>query len=183
MHLAVVLASVPETWAHAPDPTRHRIREFLRTADVIAAESPASGITQSWHLTLRDGTRRYDASFQSVDHRKTVARLVRSRALNFVDSYRYNMAAFQVAEIVGVLASATIVGWVTVEREWNGQGAINWWIDDVMFDEATRLEERQRPDGVSAWRAQLGCMAVLGWCAIPIAIRPTCCTLATGRSS
>ena len=52
---------------------------------------------------------------------------------------------------------------VTVERKWKGEtGAISWWIDDVMFDEATRIEKSQRPDEIAAWVAQKGRMSIFG---------------------
>ena len=86
-----------------------------------------------------------------------MARLGRRPELNFVDSYRYNIAAYRLAELVGLGHMIP----VTVEREWNGRtGAISWWIDDVMFDEATRREEGRRPDDVTAWSTQQGRMSV-----------------------
>ena len=155
--LGVLLASAPAAWAQGPALTTPQIREFLRTADVIAAEQSSIGVTQPWRLTLSDGTLTHDASFQSVDERKAVARLGRSREFNFVDSYRYNIAAYQLAELIGLGDMVP----VTVERAWNGRtGALSWWIDDVMFDEATRLEERRAPDDVTAWSTQLGRMSV-----------------------
>ncbi len=157
--LAAFLASAPEAWAQTPTLTTAKIREFLRSANVIAAEQTSTGVTQPWRLTLTDGTLTHDAGFQSVDQHEDVQRLGRSRELNFVDSYRYNIAAYQVAELVGL---ADMIP-VTVERTWNGVvGALSWWIDDVMFDEATRIEERRRPDDVATWSAQLARMFVFG---------------------
>ena len=155
--LGVLLASAPAAWAQRPTLTVPQIREFLRMADVIAAEQSSIGVTRPWRLTLSDGTLTHDASFQSVDQRKEVARLGRSRELSFVDSYRYNIAAYQLAELVGLGHMVP----VTVEREWNGRpGALSWWIDDVTFDEATRQEEGRRPNDVAAWSTQLGRMMV-----------------------
>ena len=157
--LAVFLASVPDAWAQAPTLTPAQIREFLRSADVIAAEQTSTGVTQPWQLTLTDGTLTHDAAFQSVDQHEAVQRLGRGRELNFVDSYRYNIAAYQLAELVGL---ADMIP-VTVERTWRGRkGALSWWIDDVMFDEATRIEERQRPDDMAAWSVQLARMSIFG---------------------
>ena len=42
----------------------------------------------------------HDAAFQSVDQHEDVKRLGLKRELNFVDSYRYNIAAYQLAELV-----------------------------------------------------------------------------------
>ena len=155
--LAALCASASAAWAQTPTLTTREKQKFLRTADVIAAEQTGKGITRPWRLTLSDGTVTHDAGFQSIDERKQVQRLGRTRELNFVDSYRYNIAAYELAELVGLGDMIP----VTVEREWNGRtGALSWWIDDVMFDEATRLKERQRPGDVAAWSSQMGRMLV-----------------------
>ena len=143
--------------AQAPAWQSAQMREFLRSAEVSAAEQTSKGVTQPWRLTLTDETLTHDAAFQSVDQHKAVKRLGRKWEANFVDSYRYNIAAYQLAELVGL---ADMIP-VTVERKWEGRvGALSWWVDDVMFDEATRIERRQRPDDVAAWSRQLARMLV-----------------------
>jgi len=157
--VAVVLMSGSAARAQAPTLDTDRIREFLRSAEVIAAERTATGVTQPWRLTLSDGTLTHDAAFQSIDERKAVQRLGQRLERNFVDSYRYNIAAYRLAELLGLAEMIP----VTVERRWNGTvGALSWWIDDVMFDEAARIAERRRPDDVAAWSAQMGRMQVFG---------------------
>ena len=50
---------------------------------------------------------------------------------------------------------------VTVERRWNGRpGALSWWLDDVMFDEETRLNEGRWPSDMTNWSAQMYRMLV-----------------------
>ena len=123
-------------------PSDDEIHEFLLTAEVIATEQAGKGTTQSWRLTLSDDTLTHDAHFQSVDRnegpRQVGDRLVR----NFVDSYRYNIAAYGLAKLVGLGDMMP----VTVERTWDGErGSLSSWLDDVMFDEQTRRETRIRP--------------------------------------
>ena len=155
--LATLLTSVPLARAQGPTLTVQEMRAFLQSAEVVGAEQTSTGVTQPWRLTLSDGTLTHDAAFQSVDQRKSRQRLGKTQELNFVDSYRYNIAAYELAVVVGLEDMVP----VTVEREWKGKtGALSWWIDDVMFDEATRIEQRQRPDDVSGWSAQLARMAV-----------------------
>ena len=44
---------------------------------------------------------------------------------------------------------------VTVEREWEGTpGAMTWWIDDVLMNEETRLDERRWPDDMQRYTQQ-----------------------------
>lgn len=149
----VLFASASLAWAQGPALTVEEKRAFLRSAEVVGAEQTSKGVTQPWRLTLSDGTLTHDAAFQSVDERKDRQRLGKTEELNFVDSYRYNIAAHELAELVGLGDMVP----VTVEREWNGEtGALSWWIDDVMFDEVERIEEGRRPDDVAAWISQMG---------------------------
>ena len=46
-------------------------------------------------------------------------------------------------------------------RTWNGTpGALSWWLDDVMFDEQTRLEQRRWPQDLESWGAQIDRMSL-----------------------
>ena len=145
-------ASVSLAWAQGPALSVEEKRSFLRSAEVVGAKQTSKGVTQPWRLTLSDGTLTHDAAFQSVDERKNRQRLGKTEEFNFVDSYRYNIAAHELAELVGLGDMVP----VTVEREWKGEtGALSWWIDDVMFDEVQRIEEGRRPDDIAAWVSQL----------------------------
>ena len=45
---------------------------------------------------------------------------------------------------------------VSVPRTWRGeQGALTWWVDDVRFDEQTRLVSRTWPPDLDAWGRQM----------------------------
>ena len=61
------------------------IEQFLLTAEVVAARPIGKGVTNSWRLTLSDGTTTHDAAFQSFDRHKPVAG--RRTELQFKDSY------------------------------------------------------------------------------------------------
>ena len=139
-------------WAQAPAVSPAEAARFLETAEIIDAVPIGQGVTKPWRLTLRDGTRTHDAQFQSVDQTEAVRRLGRSRELNFVDSYRYNIAAYRLASLIGLGHMMP----VTVERTWDGKrGALSWWIDDVMFTEQARQEERRWPEDMKRWNDQM----------------------------
>ena len=149
---ALQLASLTVAWAGEAPLTRAEIRDFLLTAEIVAAAPIGKGVTQPWRLTLSDGTMSHDAAFQSVDQSKLRQRLGRRTEFNFVDAYRYNIAAYRVAELLGIEEMIP----VTVERRWGERdGALSWWLDDVMFDEATRIKERRWPEDMEAWTAQM----------------------------
>jgi hypothetical protein len=127
--------------------------EFLRTARVVAARPATKGITDSWRLTLADGSLTHDASFQSIDVRSTVKDLGGGRVeLGFVDSYRYNIAAFHLAVLLGLDDMVP----VSVERKWHAKtGALTWWVDDVLMDENEFMERGLSSSDPAGWSAQI----------------------------
>ena len=152
--LALLMASAP-TSAQPPGISKDQIREFLLAADVIAAEQTGTGTTRPWRLTLSDGTLTHDAHFQSVDRHEGPRRFGDRLERTFIDSYRYNIAAYGLAEVVGL---GDMVA-VTVERTWDGKrGSLSWRVDEVMFNEQTRLETRNWPADMERWSAQMARM-------------------------
>jgi len=123
------------------DPTlsNEEIKKFLLTAKVVKAKDSKKGITAPMRLTLSDGVRTHDASFQTIDEHKPMMQMASGRTeMNFVDSYKYNIAAYQLVEMLGL---EDIVP-VYVERKWEGKtGSLSWWLP-VQMDEADRLKQK-----------------------------------------
>ena len=150
--LLLTLTAVPAA-AQAPTLTEDEQRDFLLKAPIVSSRPAGKGITGSLRLTLDDGRVKHDAGFQSIDERASMEdrRQGRRRAgeLNFVDSYKYNIAAYQLARVLGLSAMMP----VTVERRWNGKtGSLTWWVDDFLMDEQER--EKQNAQGPSALNLQ-----------------------------
>jgi hypothetical protein len=82
--------------------TKEQIKQFLLTAKVVHSGEAKKGITHTMRLTLSDGTITGDASFQSIDEHKAEMKLATGTEPNFVDSYKYNIAAYALAELVGM---------------------------------------------------------------------------------
>ena len=105
-YFAVLACVVVSLAAHAADEsalTKDQIKQFLQTAEVIKNQPSSKGITHPWRLTLSNGTITHDASFQAVDEHKAENKLASGRVeLNFVDSYKYNIAAYQIAELLAM---------------------------------------------------------------------------------
>jgi hypothetical protein len=73
--------------------------------------------------------------------------------LGFVDSYRYNIAAYRLARLIGLEDMVP----VSVEREWRSRtGAMTWWVDDVMMNESQRIERGLLPPDGESWSRQAG---------------------------
>ena len=128
------------------------VRQFLRTAEVIKSEEIGKGLTHPWRLTLSDGKLTHDASFQDVNVRVQEAGFAGGgRELNFSDSYHFNIAAYELACLLGMDDMVP----VTVEREWRGKkGSLSWWLD-IKMDEEERSKSGIRPPDAHAWNAQM----------------------------
>src|SRR5512140_1354043 len=100
--------------ADQPTLTKDQIRQFLLTAKVVKSVQSDKGVTNPWQLTLTDGTITHDASFQKIDEHKTNVQLGTDNEMNFVDSYKYNIAAYALAELLDMDNMLPVY----VERKW-----------------------------------------------------------------
>ncbi len=73
--------------------------------------------------------------------------LIRAEEVNFRDSYKYDIAAYELAKMLGL---GDIMP-VTAERKWQGMtGSISRWLP-VKMDEAVRLSKKIEPPNPEAW--------------------------------
>src|SRR5579863_9741083 len=138
--------------ADEPTLTKDQIKEFLQTAEIVKSKDAPKGVTGTFRLTLSNGTITHDASFQSIDERKAQKQFSDGRVeFNFVDSYKYNIAAYRLAELLGIDSMLPVY----VERKWRGQtGSLSRWLP-VKMDEAQRMEKKlQAPDN-DKWNDQM----------------------------
>jgi hypothetical protein len=138
--------------AQAPDLTREQMKQFLLTAKVVESRHTTKGITNPWRLTLSDGTMTHDGGFQAIDeHRSSKQFGDGTTEINFVDSYKYNIAAYVLAELLGVEDMMPVY----VERKWDGQiGSLSWWLE-VKMDEGERIKQKLRPPNQESWNRQM----------------------------
>lgn len=135
-----------------PNLSKEQIKQFLLTAKVVRSKQGAKGITNPWRLTLSDGTITHDASFQAVDEHKTNMQFASGHSeLNFVDSYKYNIAAYTLAELLGIDDMVPVY----VERKWKGDtGSLSWWLP-VQMDEVERHKRSLQAPDPDAWNNQM----------------------------
>jgi len=135
-----------------PQLSEEEIRQFLLNARIVNSKGTPKGITMPSRLTLTDGKITHDAGFQTINERKNKQEFPDGRSeINFVDSYLYNIAAFELAKLLGISDMIP----VTVERSYRGKkGALSWWVP-TMMDEATRYTKKIQPRDVDAWNRQM----------------------------
>jgi hypothetical protein len=135
-----------------PTLNKEQIKQFLLTAKVVGSHGSKKGVTAPLRLTLSDGTVTHDASFQAIDEHKPMATLSSGRTeMNFVDSYKYNIAAYALAELVGMDDMLPVY----VERNWQGNtGSLSWWLP-IKMDEADRVKQKIPVPNPDAWDQQM----------------------------
>lgn len=149
-------AATPRT---AATMSRAQMRTFLLTARIVGEQKSSRGVTAPKRLTLSDGVVTHDASFQAVD--AIIPPSERNQPgdrfeVNFNDSYRYNLAAFALAELLGIGEMMP----VHVEREYQGRtGSLSWWAE-VQFDEEGRRKTDAQPANPTDWNHQMYRMRV-----------------------
>jgi hypothetical protein len=93
----------------------------------------------------------HDAHFQSIAERQNYKQLERGAEINFVDSYLYNIAAYELAGLIGLEDMLP----VTIERTWQGKaGAMAWWFSTLMT-EGERREKKISPPDVEAFNRSI----------------------------
>ena len=149
-----VCVTCPAAWAATDEPnlSKEQIKQFLLTAKVVGSHGSKKGITDTSRLTLSDGTVTHDASFQSVDEHSSVKKFADGRTeVNFVDSYKYNLAAYALAELVGFDDMMPVY----VERKVQGHaGSLSWWLP-IKMDDAERMKQKLEPPDKDAWNNQM----------------------------
>jgi len=137
--------------ADEPTLTTEQIKQFLLTAKVVNSREAKKGITHTLRLTLSDGPVTHDASFQPIDEHKSEMKFATYTEINFVDSYKYNIAAYALAELLSMEDMLPVY----VERKWAGKvGSLSWWLP-VKMDEAERHKQKLTPPDPDAWNNQM----------------------------
>ena len=126
----------------APAPpilTAEEMGQFLRQADIVATKSTKKGVTNAKRVTLFDGRIRHDAQIQDVNIELPIFEVgPKYTEVNFKDLYRYNIAGYRLALLLGLDNVP-----MSVERKVQGKEiAMTWWLDDYMMDEGDRQKKQ-----------------------------------------
>jgi len=144
-------ATPPKSNVTAADLTREQMEHFLISARIVAERPAGKGITGTRRVTLTDGQYTHDAHIQDIDVYQAEYRTKTGIEKNFRDSYKFNIAAYRLDKIMDL----NIVP-VCVPREVNGKpAAVDWWVDDVLFDEEGRRDKNAEPPDENELTRQL----------------------------
>jgi len=129
---------------------------FLLKAKVTNRRDAGSGVTGSSRVTLSDGRLTHDAHVQAVDVARAVFTAGKASEVNFKDTYRYNIAGYRLARLIGLDNVP-----MSVERNIEGKlAAVTWWVDDVQMDEGARLKKKTMAPDVQRFAKQIQVMKI-----------------------
>ena len=132
--------------------TTEQMQKFLLTAKVVSSKHTKKGVTDPWRLTLSDGTTTHEAVFQAIDEHKPYMQFADGHAeVNFIDSYKYNVAAYQLAQLIGMDDMIPVY----VERKWQGNVGSMSWVVPVQMDEQERLSKKVSSPDSDGWNKQM----------------------------
>jgi hypothetical protein len=129
--------------------TQEEAEAFLRSAPVVEVRQISTGVTKPSRVALDDGRFRHKAAVQALHACEDVEQGPARMRERVCDSYKYNLAAYELGKLLGI---ETIPP--TVERKFEDRkAAFTWWIDDVMtFGEMN--EKKVNPPSGERWNRQ-----------------------------
>ncbi len=146
-----LLLSQEQATPQAKQYSRAEMEQFLLHAEVVKKKPIGTGVTNSERATLSDGKLEHDAHIQSIDVQNSSFTSTKGTELNFKDTYKFNIAAYRLDQILGLNMTP-----VSVERKVAGKSsAVTWWVDDKMFDEVDRVKQGVSPPDKDAWNKQM----------------------------
>jgi|RhiMethySRZTD1v2_1073278.scaffolds.fasta_scaffold00203_38 hypothetical protein len=112
-------------------PAQAEMERFLLGGKIVRKKESSKGVTDAFRVTLSDGALTHDAQVQNVDIEKAFFQVdPKHTEVNFKDSYRYNIAAYKLAMMLGLDNVP-----MSVERVIEGKpSAVTWWLEGVMDD-------------------------------------------------
>ena len=134
-----------------PALTLEQKEAFLLKAKIVRTRGAGKGVTNTVRATLTDGTLTHDASIQTIDQYMTEFKSNRGTEFNFRDSWRYNVAAYRLDQMLELNMIPP-----SVERHYQSKpGAFTWWVDDVLMEEGQRLKDKVTAPNASQWNEQM----------------------------
>lgn len=125
--IAIAL-TVGFTTAQQTNAERQALEVFLRKGKIVETEDIGQGVTKPLKVRLEMDGKRIKAIFKSVDtNMKVEAKHGQESAARYIDSYKSELAAYELDKLIGLGQLPPIV-----ERRVNGKkGSLRLWIDDV----------------------------------------------------
>ena len=156
-HTDLPSSATPPAMQPAPKLSDAAMEVFLKTAKIVSQKALDTGTTGTSKAVLSDGKLTHDAHVQCLDVYKPVWKGAEGTTeKNFRDSYKFNIAAYKMAKLLGI---DTVP--MSVERQIDGKlCSVTWWVDNVWLVEVERRDKGIKPPATDAWVNQLNAIRV-----------------------
>jgi len=125
--------------------------EFLKSAKVVdVGELTERGVTQPVHVVLDDGRRRLQAIYKEIDVFAPTKFDGRRRWVNFRDSYKHEVAAYELDKLIGT----RLVPPCVVRPIKGPPGSLCLWVEGAMT-EVERIERGVKAPDAEGWNRQV----------------------------
>lgn len=125
---------------------------FLRSARVVDMEPLGEGITRPQKVTLTDGEQTWHAVWKTIDDFRPIITQAEEGPYQagFRDSYRYEIAAYEIDKLLGIgLVPPTVPRVIDGKR-----GSLQLWVENAI-SEAKRRKLGLRPQRPGEWSQQM----------------------------
>lgn len=152
--LVVVSAPASAAWIGAdgkrlPFKNDQEVLDFLAEAAIVERQELSEGINKPTKLTLERKGVRAHAILRLVDQEHNDTTNASPQARRFRDSYVFELAAYEVARMLG-LDNVPPVVLRTVDGH---RGSVQLWVENAM-SEAKRIESKTAPKDLGRWQHQ-----------------------------
>lgn len=151
------LTATPRAQEAAPRAamTCAEMEAFLSSAKILKMRELPVGITVPKRATLDNGKLRHDAAVQTTDVSKAVFETAQSTELNFRDSWKFNVAGYELAKLLGLNMVPPYV-----ERKVEGREAsLSWFVNDTMMGRE-RHQKKIEPPNPRTWNEEIYALRV-----------------------
>jgi len=126
------------------------MEEFLHLGTIGVQKSIPKGVTLPRRATLEYKGVTHDAAIQTIDISQREFQTAMTTELNFRDTWKYNVAGYELAKILELNMVPPYV-----ERPVGGRAAsLSWWVDNTMMESDRYHRKLSAPD-VESWNHQM----------------------------
>jgi hypothetical protein len=149
--LASAVSAAEVSAVSRPAMSCSEMEDFLLRAHPGTLRAVSAGITNTHRVTMEDGSIRHDGHVQTIEEHKTKFEGASGGVeLNFRDSYKYNIAAYELAKLLGLNMVPPYV-----ERKITGDsGSVSWWVNDSIMEAERHKKNIPIPDN-DRWNEQM----------------------------
>jgi len=126
------------------------MEEFLHLGKIGDQKNIPKGVTLPRRATLEYKGAKHDAAIQTIYISQNSYQTALGTELNFRDSWKYNVAGYELAKILELNMVPPYV-----ERSVGGHSAsLSWWVDDAMMELDRKQHKLAVPD-LESWNKQM----------------------------